>query len=298
MSNHEDYLGCPICKDLLLIPRLYPCGHNICEECMITNDKTVSEETLGNSVPIYSCPLCRHQSLGEWHTRPVNTSLIDVLCKLSMDYKIQHESYKKKTKGMVETVTIPKNLNLAYLCKNIREKKANDLYDQIIPLLYSAAIEGKSYITINVENINIHHIADLVADKLIKQNGIYKLVAGRQECQIELIPSDRSYRFEYENQQYNSTDPLMMISTDSPSDDSSGSSESANIHELSGYTGAVVSVTVQDSDNTHQQQHIHSQHLGNFLVNRILHNLSQTQTTEHSNNQTSSNHNSSEDVNS
>ena len=38
-----DYM-CPICKDYLLQPRIYECGHTICERCMINCDKSVKSE--------------------------------------------------------------------------------------------------------------------------------------------------------------------------------------------------------------------------------------------------------------
>ena len=48
-------------------------------------------------LPIFSCPICRHETTVEWWARPVNTSLI-ALSELSEEYKEKHVSknYPKK----------------------------------------------------------------------------------------------------------------------------------------------------------------------------------------------------------
>ena len=57
-----DYM-CPICKDYLLQPRIYECGHTICERCMINCDKSVKSEVRSTfDTPIYKCPLCRKKN--------------------------------------------------------------------------------------------------------------------------------------------------------------------------------------------------------------------------------------------
>ena len=119
-NNHDDCLLCPICKDLLIIPRLYPCGHNVCEECMIIADKTIEDEA-NHTIPIYRCPICRNETIQKWHNRPVNNSLIDVLCKISSDYALKHRNHERKKITDATEETIPKNVNLAYLSKHMRE---------------------------------------------------------------------------------------------------------------------------------------------------------------------------------
>ena len=121
MEDTEIFTDCPICKDSLLTPRIYPCGHHICEECMIKSDQNTHSESPA-ALPIYKCPICRHETMEEWWKRPIDTNLIDLLCKLSEDYKEKHESHSKHESEQLE-ITIPTNINLAHMCKNMREYK-------------------------------------------------------------------------------------------------------------------------------------------------------------------------------
>ena len=46
---------CPICKEKMMLPRLYPqCGHTMCEPCMIKNDMVEIEKlaSVGQTGPI------------------------------------------------------------------------------------------------------------------------------------------------------------------------------------------------------------------------------------------------------
>ena len=119
-SQHDECLLCPICRDLLIIPRIYTCGHNVCEECMINTDKVVDEDTM-HTLPIYKCPICRSETLAKWNDRPINNTLIDVLSKISPEYKLKHQHHQKKHSPASPT-SIPQNVNLAYLCKNMRHR--------------------------------------------------------------------------------------------------------------------------------------------------------------------------------
>ena len=105
---------CPICKDYLLEPRIYECGHTICESCMIKSDKTVKENTLNTfQLPVYKCCLCRHETLKEWFRRPINHNLQCILMK-DDEYKEASEIYKKnKEQKDPEDDTIPQGVNFA-----------------------------------------------------------------------------------------------------------------------------------------------------------------------------------------
>ena len=71
--------------------------------------------------------------------------------------------------------------------------RTESLYNQIVPILYRAALDGKAHVTISSSTYDIGMVADMLAKKLIDRNGIYRFIAGRHECQIELVPSERSY---------------------------------------------------------------------------------------------------------
>lgn len=274
----DDCLLCPICKDLLMIPRLYSCAHNVCEECMILADKA-TEDDVTHTAPIYKCPICRDETLQKWYDRPVNNALIDVLCKISQEYQDKHSGHKKRKIADIPTATIPKNVNLAYLSKHIREYRTECLYRQIVPILYRAALEGKSYVTITSTQ-EIGTCADILAKRLIERNGIYRFISGNRECQIELIPSDRSYRCDFENEHYN-TDTAILINNDSTAlpvefdvyiaseaDAAQPLQTSENVdNEMAGSPNAIVGPDRQ------------SRELSSFLVTHILRNLTQTRET-------------------
>ena len=275
--QHDDCLLCPVCKDLLMIPRMYTCGHNVCEDCMINIDKTVEEDTI-HALPIYKCPICRAETLAKWNDRPVNNTLIDVLCKISSDYKLKHTQYRKKNPMDFFPTTIPKNINLAYLCKNMRHFKCEQLYKQILPLLYQAAIEGKSYVTITSNTTDISLVADMLAKELIKKNGIYRFIAGSRECQIELVPTERTYRCEYENDDYDTEQPILEDDTDTEEPASppiAGGSASNNISYTNEPHATTVAVTIHDSDGNPVTERP-SVELSNFIVNHVLRNLART----------------------
>ena len=141
-DDQDDYLLCPICKDLLIVPRLYNCGHNVCEECMLLTDKVLDENS-PYTIPIYKCPICRAETMQKWYDRPINNTLIDILSRISSEYKIRNKHHKRRKISDIPEKTIPKNINLAYISHNIREFKSESIYNQIVPILYRAALDGK-----------------------------------------------------------------------------------------------------------------------------------------------------------
>ena len=273
-DDHDDCLLCPICKDLLIIPRLYNCGHNICEECMLSTDKVLDDDS-NYSIPIYRCPICREETLQKWYDRPINNTLIDLLCKISSEYKIRHNNHKRRKLSDIPEKNIPSTVNLAYVSQHIREYKAEVLYKQIIPILYRAAIDGKSYVTITTAAHDISVVADILAKKLIDRNGIYRFTSMNRECQIELVPSERSYRCEFDNPNYNTTDPIIStnqntndtnVTTTNVSAIQSSSLENLNVDD-------VIAVSITDI-NGNQISDPESRQLSNFLVNHVIRNLS------------------------
>jgi len=265
--DHDDCLLCPICKDLVMIPRLYGCGHNVCEECMINADKAV-EDDLTHTVPIYKCPICRNETLHKWYDRPINNALIDVLCKISQEYSLKNDSHEKQKISEIPSAIIPKNVNLAYSSKHIREYRTETLYNQIVPILYRAALDGKAYITITSSTNEIGLVADSLAKKLIARNGIYRFIAGHRECQIELVPSDRSYRCDFENEHYNPDIPI--ITNDSSSSENTSQSPDLLQNDDRAQSGEIIVLPIDDNDGAPDRQ---SRELSSFLVNHILRNM-------------------------
>jgi len=268
-DTNIEHISCPVCKEITINPRLYPCGHNVCEECMIASDKATQED-LVNSVPIYKCPLCRQETMTQWYDRPVNNALIDIFCKLSDAYKRKNDQHSRKRQTDLPQF-IPKNINLAFLSSKMRQHKADVLYKQLLPILYTAALNGKSYITIACTSSDIYIVADLIAKRLIDENGIYRFVAGQRECQIELVPSDRSYRYEYTNEHYDTNRPILSANslTESTDNQNSNNAQATDSEDL-------VPVNVHFSQTTlSPASELRSHELGEFLTNHIARNLTQ-----------------------
>jgi len=197
----SDTITCPICKEDMLLPRVYACGHTICELCMINTDKIDKEAVLNTfTVPEYKCPLCRERSIIAWYLRPINRILLNIFRK-NLEYEEKYQKYIKNKKD--KTIEIPDSINLAELTTKHREEKADNIYRKILPILFEAAVDGKPFIIITHDNKNIQMVADVLSKRLFSQNNIYKLISTPKECTIELIPSRRSYKNEYTNSGFN-----------------------------------------------------------------------------------------------
>ena len=193
-------LLCPVCKELMMIPRLFTqCGHSICEPCMVKSD-CIEKEKLGSAflVPSFACPVCRQKTIIPWHNRPINRLALENL-RENEEYEQAYEKYKKD-QDFIDP-KIPFDIDLPTLTIKNRKLKTQKLYDEILPLLFDAASEGKPFITILKKDTvhDIQMIADLLAKKLFTNNKIYRLISTGRECDIELIPSSRSYKTEYVN---------------------------------------------------------------------------------------------------
>ena len=201
-ANNDNYL-CPICREYLLEPRIYECGHSICEQCMKKSDETLESNNKNLfQATTYKCAMCRNETLIKWFNRPINHRLIDIL-STNEEYVSSLEEYRKNKKDIPpETPTIPDNVNMASIVNSKRQEKCNQLYEEIVPLLFEASLVGKPYITITHHVKDIQCVADMLAKKLFNNHGIYKLQTTQNECQIDIIPSNRSFQCEYVNRSY------------------------------------------------------------------------------------------------
>ena len=193
-------MNCSICKDTMLCPRIYPqCGHTICEPCMIKNDDAEKEKmTSSFIIPTFSCPMCRQTTIVQWYLRPINILILQELRK-DKNYEKLYTDYKKNCKTIQQS-DIPTDIDLSTITINKRKKKAEMLYKELLPIIFRAAINGQPFITITdkkkVKDIQL--TADLLSKKLFN-NKIYRLIITLNECNIDIIPSDRNYKSEYIN---------------------------------------------------------------------------------------------------
>jgi hypothetical protein len=176
---------------------------------MIKNDcAEKNKNRTAFTITLFSCPICRQTTLAKWYLRPINRLVLQELRK-DDDYEHAYNEYKTKH-GAIEKTEIPNNIDLATIAKNNRNDKMEILYKELLPILFEAAAEGKPFITISDKKKvrEIQLIADLLAKKLFEQNKIYKLVATPNECAIEIISTNRSYKSEYINPELRRRTPL------------------------------------------------------------------------------------------
>ena len=247
-NNSEDLEGtvlydnqclCTICNNLLFNPRVYECGHTLCEPCMINNDLiTSNNHTNIFTLPVYKCPLCRHETVTKWYDRPKNQSLIDIL-NLNDNYKKANDEYNKQVNENNQSLTehdleIPQRINLSYISNNIRVKRAEQLYNYYLPILLQYALEGKTHlcITDSTKVSEIASVADILSHKLMTNNGIFRFFCNSRECQIEIVPRE-NIRFDYENNHFNAdnayTDPNDINGSNSPPNNET---INQNIHDV------------------------------------------------------------------
>jgi hypothetical protein len=202
-------IKCPICMELPLYPRLYNCGHTVCEICMKSHDNSEKHRNYYPfSATVYTCPICRDKTLSPWYKRVINRSLQDILLT-DATYKSKYDEYTSIRIDIDQGVDIPEDVDLTYLTKQKRKEQVESLYKEILPILLEASSIGQSFITINHRAHEINMVSDLLSEKLFKHN-IYKLVSNDHECTIEILPSERRHTCEFENDEYNflTTHPL------------------------------------------------------------------------------------------
>lgn len=210
---------CPICKDICIFPRIYEnCGHTVCEKCMKNMDKTEKEKiTSPFIVPIFKCPICRTESLYPWHKRQKNHKLISLL-ESSEKYKEIVKKYKQEY-SKTEKQTVDKNINFSFLTEKIQKKKAKELYNYILPIIYQEILKGISKIIIKYKNKELIKFSDKISE-LLFANGIYKVTARTNEFIVDVLPSNGNYINEYKNSNFDSENEYINIEQIENSDDS------------------------------------------------------------------------------
>jgi hypothetical protein len=202
MNNDNDghNLLCLICANVHVYPRIYKCGHTVCSCCMQEID--VREHSSTFEVPIYKCPCCREKTIIPWNKRPLNR-VLETLCKSHPDYKSRKKEVDILLKDRTEMVEIPENVDISRISYKCRKSLAGDLYSKILPVLYEAAICGKSFVTITEENF-VSQIEACVTElkKLLFDNNIFKIIVTPNECTIYINKSSLRWKREWRNQNY------------------------------------------------------------------------------------------------
>ena len=201
----QNNLKCPVCINIMTFPRIYDCGHSLCEECMIQIDnETNTRFRTRRDAVIYKCPLCRVITHKPWFSRPKNLFLMNILESNEEYRKIVGE--KRYENNPLDN--IPENINLSFLCSRSREIKMNELYNYILPLLIKSCMDGKQELIISDRASEIYEYSSEISKKLFNNHGIYKIISTKDIFRIFNIKtlSNREFRNmqEYINPNYNS----------------------------------------------------------------------------------------------
>ena len=193
---------CPICTDILLKPRLYECGHTVCQKCMIEIDKTQEDDTncVFDTVK-YKCPLCRKISLYPWYKRSLNVYLIHILEK-NQEYVKRIAEVGNDVNELEKNIDFPEDINISYIAEKSVEKKTKELYNYIIPLICDAALEGKSMLIITHRTKELQMVSDKLSEMLFNR-GVYRVIARPSEFRVDILDREQKYVTEYVNTNFN-----------------------------------------------------------------------------------------------
>ena len=190
MSTIIKRTRCPICFEACVEPKILKCGHTICVCCtrvLIRNGKESSDDS---SFPQFSCPCCREKH-GCYSTLASNL-VLKSLIENCTEYRCRQRKIKlreKKNDGGNgdNDVHPPANCDLRKLSEDVRVRLTAEVYDDLLRVLYKAALKGEEFILIdNSEMIRkIKNCSDLLAPFLFSNN-VYSLSIGQSRVLIEL----------------------------------------------------------------------------------------------------------------
>lgn len=193
-------ITCPVCKEVFVYPRTYECGHTVCEECMYQMDmRDYSGDT--HTASIHHCPVCRHPTLRNWHSRPLSI-ILGKISAIHPDYlSRKKEVSENKKKRDSSIVYIPSDIDLAATSHNARIKLTLALYEVILERLYKAAGQGLNHLIIKEREIvsDIEKVIDMLSIQLFNKHNIYKILVTRGECTIYITKRAFTWRRDYQN---------------------------------------------------------------------------------------------------
>jgi len=192
-------LTCPVCRELYQIPRVYACGHSVCEGCMVHMDRTTNAYSPFH-LPLFRCPTCRAETTARTEQRPINHALRSLVeAHEDFEYDAAYERLRpvRPPIGWIG--------NLQRLASESRYRLAHDTHAALLPLLYAAACDGKRYIIVSEKPLvqRMEVCADLLSALLFEKNKIFKLVVTREEATIVFTRDAFNTQREYTNHDTN-----------------------------------------------------------------------------------------------
>lgn len=196
-------IECPICNIDMTIPKLYECGHSICELCMLKIDHETEKCAPINTIPLVRCPICRKNSLLTTEDRPYNLALIEVLEKdeTYADKKIIAQNAIKewvdKNIDSVETDDEDDGYSdLSIIAYKSRIKKTLKIQDMIVKSTLKYAKRGFKTVNISSNFKDVAEFYEEVKERLFER-GVYATKLIHRELVIYLLPEDSERRVGY-----------------------------------------------------------------------------------------------------
>lgn len=194
---------CPVCRSIYVRPRVYECGHSICESCMHGTDQYT--ERYFNELPNYRCPVCRQECIVPWYRRPINQTL-EGICQGFPEYDTRLSEIEE-----VEAVSMEKyedNIDIAKMAQTERKRLAKKHYEDMLPILVEAARAGSSSVKITCrEKVRaISRVFDLFSRYLFRHK-IYRVQCLHDEILVSITRQQVEVANEYTNPELRPTSP-------------------------------------------------------------------------------------------
>lgn len=165
----RDHVNCPICTDISILPRSYPCGHSFCTPCHVAFDEDDRKET--DHLSEYKCPICRQLTWRRWHERPINVSLKQIASTYP-EYEARLKTYRPPSKDKIE---VPETFNLTEIAKAKRRLLSEEVLNFLLPHLLRAAMDGHTRFVVSNADAKrkIDKVLDLVTKRLFEHGQLH-----------------------------------------------------------------------------------------------------------------------------
>jgi hypothetical protein len=199
---------CPVCRDLMVMPRLFSCGHSVCSPCHFRLDAAAESARRGSwGIVHVRCPMCRRVTSMSAGLRPINTSLNSVIeAAVGKEYTDKVAEFKAQTESTV--VAIDFDADLGRIANNNRVTTAIATYHHMLKLLTVAAKKGLASVTIVDEDIcrEAGKCLDILKILLFKNN-VHKISYSSTLKHLTIHLIDVSVRPYYVNADHTVVDP-------------------------------------------------------------------------------------------
>ena len=187
-----DVLACPVCYDLLHAPRSYSCGHMCCQRCMCSYDReTMAQREVrsGNTVPVFSCPVCREETFLDCASRPICYGMLQV-CALVDPARASSVTAMEASLTAADNAACQDN-NLQDMCRDAQTSRAHLLYLRLRPAMFAAARRGVARVRLSSSLEEYTTLAPMLS-KLVFEHGVHALEYKQGCIIVHILPETAS----------------------------------------------------------------------------------------------------------